>query len=318
LDKELVMLKNFKTKLGLAVLLVITGHTTQAREQPDIPSLNADEGRVGEVRRIADDSEFKVCADPDLMPNSNSKQEGFEDKIAEVIAKDLGKKLTYTYAYNRQGFLRNTINAMRCDIVMGTTSDYDALATSKPYYRTGMVFVYRKDSGYNITNWDSPDLAKARIGIIGQSPATIPLNDNNLMGNARPYRLQRDLNLPPSFMIDDLVKGDIDVAVVWGPVGGYFAKQAPIPLTVVDVPEYETVNAKGKEHWNISIGVRHKDKAKLALINAAIDRNQDKINQILDDYGIPHEAVVEGDSLMKVYRKGGKKVEKVTGGDDVQ
>jgi len=318
LDKELVMLKNFKTKLGLAVLLVITAHATQAREQPDIPSLNADEGRVGEVRRIADDSEFKVCADPDLMPNSNSKQEGFEDKIAEVIAKDLGKKLTYTYAYNRQGFLRNTINAMRCDIVMGTTSDYDALATSKPYYRTGSVFVYRKDSGYNITNWDSPDLAKARIGIIGQSPATIPLNDNNLMGNARPYRLQRDLNLPPSFMIDDLVKGDIDVAVVWGPIGGYFAKKAGIPLTVVNIPEYETINAKGKEYWNISIGVRHKDKAKLALINAAIDRNQDKINQILEDYGIPHVAVVEGDSLMKVYRKGGKKVEKVTGGDDVQ
>lgn len=312
------MFKYVPKKLSLIATLLLVANVSIAREQPDIPSLNADEGRIGEIRRVADESEFKVCADPDLMPNSNAKQEGFEDKIAEVIAKELGKKLTYTYAYNRQGFLRNTINAMRCDIVMGTTSDYDALATSKPYYRTGSVFVYRKDSGYNITNWDSPDLAKARIGIIGQSPATIPLNDFNLMGNARPYRLQRDLNLPPSFMIDDLVKGEIDVAVVWGPIGGYFAKQATTPLTVVNIPEYESVNAKGKEYWNISIGVRHKDKAKLTAINAAIDKNQDKINKILDDYGIPHVAVVEGDSLMKVYRKSGKKVDKVTGGDDVQ
>jgi len=313
------MSKHVTKKLGLIALLALVANVSFAREQPDIPSLNADEGRIGEIRRVVDESEFKVCADPDLMPNSNSKQEGFEDKIAEVIAKDLGKKLTYTYAYNRQGFLRNTINAMRCDVIMGTTSDYDALRTSKPYYRTGSVFVYRKDSGYNITNWDSPDLAKARIGIVGQSPATIPLNDFNLMGNARPYRMQRDLNLPPSYMIDDLVKGEIDVAVVWGPIGGYFAKQATIPLTVVSIPEYESVNAKGKEYWNISIGVRHKDKERMALIDAALERNKDKINKILDDYGIPHVPVVEGDSLMKVYRKGSTKPqEKSTGGDVVQ
>lgn len=311
------MLKQAKSKFGLIAVFAILTTTSQAREQPDIPALNADEGRVGEIRRVVDESEFKVCSDPDLMPNSNSKQEGFEDKIAEVLAKDLGKKLTYTYAYNRQGFLRNTLNAMRCDVVMGTTSDYDALRTSKPYYRTGSVFVYRKDSGYNITDWDSPDLKKARIGIVGQSPATIPLNDHNLMGNARPYRLQRDLNLPPSYLIDDLVSGEIDVAIVWGPVGGYFAKQSSTPLTIVNIPEYEKTNVKGKEYWNISIGVRKKDKERMEMIQGALDRNQDKIMKILDDYGIPHVPVVEGDSLMKVYREGGRKVEKITGGDAV-
>ncbi len=312
------MLIKTKLNFGLIVAMAVITSVAQSREQPDIPSLNPDEGRIGEIRRVVDDNEFKVCADPDLMPNSNSKQEGFEDKIAQVIAEDLGKKLTYTYAYNRQAFLRNTINAMRCDVIMGTTSDYDALRTSKPYYRTGNVFVYRKDSGYNITDWTSPDLKKARIGIVGQSTATIPLNDNNLMGNARPYRLQRDLNLPPSFLIDDLVKGEIDVAIVWGPIGGYFAKQSSIPLTVVNIPEYEGINAKGKEEWNISIGVRKADKDRMALIDAALVRNKDKINKILDDFGIPHVAVVEGDSLMKVYRKGGKKVEKASGGDEVQ
>lgn len=312
------MLIKTKLNFGLVVAMAVITSVAQSREQPDIPSLNPDEGRIGEIRRVTDDSEFKVCADPDLMPNSNSKQEGFEDKIAQVIAEDLGKKLTYTYAYNRQAFLRNTINAMRCDVIMGTTSDYDALRTSKPYYRTGNVFVYRKDSGYNITDWTSPDLKKARIGIVGQSTATIPLNDNNLMGNARPYRLQRDLNLPPSFLVDDLIKGEIDVAIVWGPIGGYFAKQSSIPLTVVKIPEYEGVNVKGKEEWNISIGVRKADKDRMALIDAALERNKDKINKILDDFGIPHVPVVEGDSLMKVYRKGNKTIEKSSGGDVVQ
>jgi mxaJ protein len=130
--------------------------------------------------------------------------------------------------------------------------------------------------------------------------------------------MQRDLNLPPSFMIDDLVKGDIDVAIVWGPIGGYFAKQSKTPLVVVPIPEYETTNAKGKEYWNISVGVRKKDKERMEMIQGALDRNKDKIEKILDEYGIPHVPVVEGDSLMKVYRKGAKSNEKPTGGDEVQ
>lgn len=297
------MLKHVKNKLGLIALLAAVANVSHAAD-PDIPTLNADEGRIGEVRRVVDESEFKVCADPDLMPYSNAKQEGFEDKIAEVLAKDLGKKLTFTYAYSRQGFLRNTLNAMRCDVMMSTTPDNDAIRATKPYYRTGNLFIYRKDSGYNITDWNSPDLAKARIGIVGQSPATIPLNDHNLMGNARPYRMQRDLNLPPSYLVDDLVKGDIDVAIVWGPIGGYFAKQSKIPLVTVNIPEYENTNIKGKEYWNMSIGVRKSDKKRMEMIQGALDRNQDKINKILDDFGIPHVAVVDEDDIIKTYRKG--------------
>ncbi|MGZ8272098.1 MAG: quinoprotein dehydrogenase-associated putative ABC transporter substrate-binding protein, partial [Methylophilus sp.] len=229
------MLKHVKKKLGLIALLAITANISHAAD-PDIPSLNPDEGRIGEVRRVVDESEFKVCADPDNMPFSNSKQEGFEDKIAEVLAKDLGKKLTYTYAYYRQGFFRNTINAMRCDVIMSTTPDNDALRTSKPYYRSGHVFVWRKDSNFNITNWDSADLHKGFIGVVDHSPATIPMDAHNLISNARPYRMQRDLNLPPSFMIDDLAKGDIDIAIAWGPIGGYFAKQSKVPMVVALIP----------------------------------------------------------------------------------
>lgn len=281
--------------------------------EPEIPTLNPDEGRIGEVRRVDDPTEFKVCADPDNMPYSNVKQEGFEDKIAALLAQDLGKKLAYTYAYNRQGFYRNTINANRCDIIISTTSDNDALRTSKPYYRSGYVFVYKKNSGYNITDWDSPDLHKASIGIIGESPATRPLADHNLMGNARPYRMQRDLNVPPSFMIDDLVKGDIDVAIMWGPIGGYYAKQSKEPLVVVAIPEYEETNIHGKEQWNISVATRKKDKERMAMIQGALDRNQDKILKILDDYGIPHVPVVAGDDIAKKAKeqreKGSQKTE---------
>lgn len=289
----------FKTfMLSLCFGVALTSSAVFA-EEPQIPTLNPDEGRIGEIRRVEDPTEFKVCADPDNMPFSNLKQEGFEDKIAAVLAQELGKKLSFAYAYNRQGFLRNTINANRCDVIMGTTSDFDALLTSKPYYRSTHVFVYRKDSGFNITDWDSPDLRKGVIGIIGESPATRPLADHDLMGNARPYRMQRDLNLPPSFLIDDLAKGDIDIAIVWGPIGGYYAKQSKIPLVVVPIPEYEDTNVHGKEYWNISVGVRKKDKERLALIQGALDRRAADIIKILDDYGIPHVPVVEGDRLGK-------------------
>lgn len=290
------MLKQ-KNKLGMFLLLVSLN--AMAIEDSEIPSINPDEGRIGEVRRVADDSEFKVCADPDNMPFSNLKLDGFEDKIAEVLAKDLGKKLSFAYAYNRQGFLRNTINAMRCDVIISTTSDNDALRTTIPYYRSGHVFVWRKSSNYDIKDWTSPDLKKAVIGIVDKSPAAIPLSENDLMGNSRPYRQQRDLNLPTSHMIDDLVKGDIDVAVMWGPIAGYYAKQAKEPLEVRLIPEYENVNVKGKEYWNISMGVRKKDKERAAMISAAIERNKDKIEKILDEYGIPHVPVVAGDSIEK-------------------
>jgi mxaJ protein len=298
------MLKKLNAQLGLVALLAMSASVSQAADV-DIPSLNPDEGRMGEVRRVADDSEFKVCADPENMPYSNNKQEGFEDKIAEVLAKDLGKKLSFTYAYSRQGFLRNTLSANRCDVVMGTSSDIDTMRTSKPYYRAGHVYVWRKESNFNITDWSSPDLRKGFIGVVDHSPATIPMDAHGLIANARPYRIQRDLNLPSSFMIDDLAKGDIDIAIAWGPIGGYFAKQSKVPMVVAPIPEYETENAKGKEYWNISVGVRKKDKERMAMIQGALDRNQDKIIKILDDYGIPHVPVVEGDSLLKAYQKYG-------------
>ena len=295
-NKPLKLGQKSLIKVSLLTVFAIFANISIAAD--DI-SIDANTGRGGEAQRIDDGTEFKVCADQDNMPYSNSKMEGFENKIAEVLAKDLGKKLTYQFWYDRQGFLRNTLNAKRCDVVMGTVDGNDALRTSNPYYRSGHVFVWRKDSNYNITNWDSSDLRKGVIGVVGQSPATIPLNDHNLMGNAKPYRMQRDLNLPPSYLIDDLAKGEIDIAIAWGPIGGYFAKNSKVPMEVRVIPEYENTNVKGKEFWNISVGVRKKDKERMDIIQASLDRNKDKIEKILADYGIPTVPVVLGDSAEK-------------------
>ena len=280
-----------KIILALCVLNLIQAGSVFALGQ------DREDGLPGMPYRTPTENEFRVCADPESLPYSNQKGEGFENKIAEVLAKDLGKELTYEFWLDRQGYLRNTINAQRCDVIIGMGSDVDSLRTSKPYYRSGYVFVYRKSSNYNIKDWDAEDLKKGFIGIVGESPPTIPLRDHDLMANARPYRLQRDLNLSPGHMIDDLVAGKIDVAIIWGPIGGYYAKQSKEPLVVVPVPEYKSVNVKGKEEWNISVAVRKKDKDRMEMIQGALDRNQAKILKILDDYGIPHKPIILGDKI---------------------
>lgn len=290
-------------RISLVVLLAAMPVTAFAEADIVVDTIDPTMGRIGQAKGVTPPDVFAVCADMDNMPYSNRAQEGFENKIAELIARDLGKKLKYQFSYDRFGFIRNTIKAGICDVIMGTTSDYDMLLTSKPYYRSGYVFVTRKDSGYNITDWDSPDLRKGIIGIVGQSPPTRPLYDHDLMANARPYRLQRDLNKSPGEMIEDLAAGKIDIAIIWGPLGGYYAKQSDVPMVVTPIPEYEKVNATGKEYWNISLGVRHGDKERLAEIQEVLDRRHADIIKILDEYGIPHVPVVEGDNIVKTYKQ---------------
>ncbi|OIQ84736.1 bacterial extracellular solute-binding protein, family 3 [mine drainage metagenome] len=256
-------------------------------------SFNPDVGRIGEATPVSDSSTFRVCADKDNMPFSNEKQQGFENKIAELIAGDLGRKLEYSFGYDRFGYIRTTLNAHLCDVIIGTGSGNDMMLTSRPYYRSDYVFVYKKDSGLNITDWDSPDLRKARIGTVDFAPPTRPLLDKGLMGNVVGYHMMHDPSHPPSEMIDDLIKGKIDVAIIWGPIGGYFAKQeAPDQMNIVPCPEYGQINAHGKEGWNISVGVRKKDKDFLATIQEVLDRRKDDIDNILDQNGIPHMPVV--------------------------
>lgn len=285
------MLKQLNKFAATAVLCLMTANVYAGAGE--VLEVEPESGRGGEPIRAEDPTAFRVCADTDNLPWSNNKQEGFENKIAELIAKDLGKRLEYQFWVDRFGFVRNTLNARRCDVMIGTVAGNDMMLTSKPYYRSGYAFVYRKDSGMNITGYDSPDLKKSVIGLVGMTPPTRPLEDHGLLGNAKPYRLWRDLNQPPSLLIDDVVKGDIDVAIVWGPIAGYYAKKSPVELVVVPAPEYAKTNAHGKSYWNISVGVRKKEKERMAMIQEVLDRRKDDIIKILDEYGIPHVPVVD-------------------------
>jgi len=265
----------------------------------DTIAVNPDMGKPGEPTRVPKDDEFKVCADQDNLPYSNDKGEGFENKIAEVLAADLGKELSYQFWHDRFGFLRNTLNAKRCDVIIGTNTTYDALDTTKPYYRAGHVWIYREDSGYDISSWDSPDLKKGVIGLVDKSPVTQALNANGLMANARPYRIQRDLTRSPGEPVEDVISGKIDVAIMWGPLGGYYAKQSDVDLVVVEIQEYSTGNKKlqGKTYWNISAGVRKREVERREMVEGAIFRNLDKIYAIMDEYGIPHTEPIFVDRL---------------------
>jgi mxaJ protein len=283
----------------LKVLLLLAIGAISFASYAGGPDQWSSDGRPGQTARVPQDNEFKVCADPNNMPYSNSNSEGFENKIAEVLADDLGRELSFQFWPDRFGFIRNTIKANRCDVIIGTNTTYDALNTTKPYYRAGHVWIYRKDSGYKIDNWDSPDLRKGVIGIVDKSPVAQALNANNLMANAKPYRLMRDLTKSPGQLVDHVVSGEIDVAIMWGPIGGYYAKQSKEDLVVVLIPEYSEGNEKltGKTYWNISAGVRKKDDERRDMIEAALIRNKDKIRKIMDDFGVPYTDPVFGDRL---------------------
>jgi mxaJ protein len=283
------MLKNILSMLLLSTLSI-------SIQAADDLSVNQDIGKPGQAARVPKDNEFKVCADQNNLPYSNQAGEGFENKIAEVIAADLGKD---QFWHDRFGFIRNTLKAYRCDVIIGTNTTYDAVNTTKPYYRAGHVWVYRKDSGYNITDWDSPDLRKGVIGIVDKSPVSVALNANDLMGNAKPYRLMRNLNKSPGQLVDDVVSGEIDVAIMWGPIGGYYAKQSKEDLVVNLIPEYSEGNEglTGKTYWNISAGVRKKENERRDMIEAALERNKDKIKKIMEDFGIPYAEPVFTDRL---------------------
>jgi len=282
--------------LSRSLFILLISFSVQAA---DTIAVNPDMGKPGEPTRVPKDDEFKVCADQDNLPYSNDKGEGFENKIAEVLAADLGKELSYQFWHDRFGFLRNTLNAKRCDVIIGTNTTYDALDTTKPYYRAGHVWIYREDSGYDISSWDSPDLKKGVIGLVDKSPVTQALNANGLMANARPYRIQRDLTRSPGEPVEDVISGKIDVAIMWGPLGGYYAKQSDVDLVVVEIPEYSTGNKKlqGKTYWNISAGVRKREVERREMVEGAIFRNLDKIYAIMDEYGIPHTEPIFVDRL---------------------
>lgn len=244
---------------------------------------------AGEANRV-----LRVCADPNNLPFSNSRLEGFENRIADLIAKDLHATVKYTWWAQRRGFIRNTLNAHICDIVMGVPASFDLTAVTDPYYRSTYVFVTRQDRGISVHSFDDPLLRKLRIGVqlVGDDGANTPpvhaLEARGIHGGLKGYMVYGDYREPhpASRIVDGVARGDVDIAIVWGPLAGYFAQRQNVKLDLVPVmPQIDLPFMP--EVFDISMGVRREDKALRDELDQAIERNRAAIDAILSDYGVP-------------------------------
>ncbi len=244
---------------------------------------------------------LRVCADPNNLPFSNQRLEGFENKIAGLLAQDLGERVEYTWWAQRRGFFRNTLKAGMCDVVIGVPSGFEMALTTKPYYRSTYVFLSRKDRHVEVKSFDDPVLRKLRIGVqmIGDDQSNTPpahaLTKRNIVDNVKGYTLYGDYSQhdPPARIVDAVMQGDIDLAIVWGPLAGYFAKQSRVPLEVVPVsPQIDQPFLPFV--FDISMGVRRGDQELRDQIDQFLEKRRPEIEQILKDYRVPDVGGVTG------------------------
>ncbi|HMJ29187.1 MAG TPA: substrate-binding domain-containing protein [Xanthobacteraceae bacterium] len=236
---------------------------------------------------LIDPKVFSVCADPHNMPFSTDKGEGFENKLAELFANKLGKGIAYAWYPQATGFVRNTLAAHRCDVIMGAPQGDDMVQVTNPYYRTAYALVFKQGRGLEgVDTLEDTRLKGKRIGIVAGTPPGNNMATNGLMANAKPYPLVVDTRVDSSAeaMMRDLEAGDIDVGVLWGPMAGYYARQARSPMTVVPLVK-ET--AGPRLAYRIAMGVRFADQDWKRLLNRMIADNQPAINKLLLSYGVP-------------------------------
>jgi mxaJ protein len=246
---------------------------------------------------------LRVCADPNNLPFSNERGEGFENKLAELLAQDLGDRVEYTWWAQRRGFFRNTLRAGTCDIVIGVPAGFEMAATTKPYYRSTYVFLSRKDRHLNVSSFDDPLLKKLRIGvqIIGDDYSNAPpahaLTRRNIVENVRGFTVYGEYSKhdPPARIVDAVASGDIDLAIVWGPLAGYFAKQSRVPLEVVPVsPQIDQPFLPFV--FDISMGVRRDDQELKDQVEQFMERRRGDIDRILEEYRVPRVDLQKGAS----------------------
>jgi quinoprotein dehydrogenase-associated probable ABC transporter substrate-binding protein len=238
--------------------------------------------------------ELRVCADPNNLPFSNQREEGFENRLAKLIATELGASVRYTWWPQRRGFLRNTLSAGKCDLVMGMPFGAERVRTTKPYYRSIYVFVFRKDRHLAIRSLDDPALKTLRIGVqlVGDDYANTPpvhaLSRRGITGNLVGFSVFGDYSQenPPARIIDAVISRDVDLAVAWGPLAGYFAKRSPVALEIVPVsPEVDPPGLRFS--FDISLAVRPNDVALEEQLEGILERKRPDVARILKDYGVP-------------------------------
>lgn len=235
---------------------------------------------------------LRVCADPNNLPFSNRQLEGFENRIAMLVGEQLDARVEYVWWAQRRGFIRNTLREGLCDAVMGVPTRLEMAATTEPYYRSSYVFVTRRGSP-RPASFDDPYLSTATLGVhligddFSNSPPAHALSARGLITNVRGYSVYGDYRRPnpPAALIAAVGTGEIDVAVAWGPLAGYFAKASPVPLDLTRVtpdvePPFPFV-------YDMSMGVARSNKALRAELDDVIARNRPALSRILADYGVP-------------------------------
>jgi mxaJ protein len=241
----------------------------------------------------ADGRELRVCADPNNLPFSNAAGEGFENKLVALLAEELGAELRYTWWAQRRGFLRHTLKAEVCDVVPGLPANLEGVRTTAPYYRSSYVFVTRA-GGPDVRSFNDAVLRESRVGVhlIGDdgwnTPPAHALARRGIVENVRGYMIYGDYNEPnpPARILQSLAAGEIDVAVVWGPLGGYFAARQEVPLRVTPVrPAFD--GPKLPMVFDISMAVRKEDEALRHEIDQALARRRTEVDAILAAYGLP-------------------------------
>jgi quinoprotein dehydrogenase-associated probable ABC transporter substrate-binding protein len=236
---------------------------------------------------LVDPKVLRVCADPRNLPFSNEKGEGFENRLAELFAEKLNKKLDYMYFPQATGFVRMTLAAHRCDVIMGFPQGDDVAQGTNPYYRTAYALVAKQGSGLDdVATLEDERLKGKHIGIVAGTPPGTNMAVNGLMANAKPYPLVIDTRVDSSAeaMIGDLMKGEIDAGILWGPMAGFYARKANPPLHVTPLVK-ETTGPRLV--YRIGMGVRPADQNWKRQLNRMIQENQPAINKILLDYGVP-------------------------------
>ncbi|MDR5761750.1 substrate-binding domain-containing protein [Caballeronia sp. LZ035] len=245
------------------------------------------------------DGVLRVCADPNNMPLSNKKGEGYENKIASQMASDFGYKLEYTYWPQRMGFVRNTLREkvpqserFKCDLIIGVPKGYELTATTRPWLHSTYAMVFPNKPEYasiksptDLMSLPPDQLKKMKLGIFVKSPATDWLLTHNLLNQAVSYQGQSgDPDAFPGELIErDLAKGDVDAAFVWGPIAGYFVNRSDNKVRLVPFPAGQPI----RFDYEISMGVRYGEKAWRDKVDNWIASNQPKIDEILTSYQVP-------------------------------
>jgi mxaJ protein len=237
---------------------------------------------------------LRVCADPNNLPFSNDRGEGFENRLATMLAADLGTRVEYTWWAQRRGFVRNTLGSGQCDVLMGVPVGFELAATTRPYYRSTYVFVSRRDAGLDLRSLDDERLQHLRIGVqmigddFSNSPPAHALSARGVVKNVIGYSVLGDYSQPnpPARVVEAVARGEIDVALVWGPLAGYFAHRQAVQLDLSPVtPEMDTPFRPFA--FDISMAVRRGDAERRQLLEDFIVRRRAEIDRVLAEYGVP-------------------------------